>query len=136
MAIALTPEKRFDYVLKADRELPPEQQTIWHLRALTVNERDKIVGQLTHAAKFGKEGFVAAKADAIRCGLDGWTNFADANGNQAQFEGAAPKGPALWIRRQVVITEGCLELIPYEYWDELADAIIECQHTQEADRKN
>lgn len=135
MAISLTPEKRFDYVLKSDRELPPDQQTIWHLRALTHAERDHIVTQLTNAVQLGKGGYILAKADALRCGLQGWSNYRDPQGNETPFAAGPPRAGS-WIRRQAVITDECLDLIPYEDWDELSDALIQCNQMTEADRKN
>lgn len=134
MALALTPDKSFDYVLECDRSLPEEQQTIWHLRALTVAERQRICDGIRVAQARGTDGNVAHILDAIRCGLQGWTNFRDPDGNEAEFVTGRPR--QAYIKREAVITDDCLERIPGEYMVEIGQAIIQCSRVEEGDRKN
>lgn len=135
MAIALSPERRFDYVLEAERELPLEQRTIWKLRALTQMERERIVNELT-MHKANHRGGLDTMANALRCGLDGWSNFPDPTGRETPFDGVPPLGVHAWIKRPVILSDAGLDCIPFEYWEELCKAIIGATQLKEADLKN
>lgn len=89
MAIAVNPKQPFDYVLKADRELPPDEQTTFHLRPLSHTERvqlDNMRYQMDGKTNQvgSPQGNIADKA--LKCGLQGWVNLRDSNGEQVPFE--------------------------------------------------
>lgn len=83
MAVARI-QQEFDYVLEEERELPPEQQTIWHLRGLNYSTYRDVMrthlkltdggDQLIDIDKLG----VAEKV--LNYGLRGWTRFRNAEG--------------------------------------------------------
>lgn len=76
MAIARTTKETFDYITLADRELPQEKQTRFHLRRLSTatmlmlrNLRDG------EDARLGSWLTVA-----LRAGIAGWENYVDPDG--------------------------------------------------------
>lgn len=140
MVLALTPEREFDYILDEERGLDPDRQTVWRLRALSYSERERVLGRvgsnIAGKAQLGRYAHESIR-DALRCGLLGWLNFPDPNtGAEAPFDTVAPGGNEAWIKRPAIPTDQTLELIPFEYWPELAQAIIHGSQLQEGDRKN
>lgn len=91
MAIALDPNRTWDYILEADRELPKSGQTTFHLRSLTPSELAEVndLGFM-HQVQGGKRtGEVRATPAAqvlrtLQCGLTGWTNLLDSKGKQVK----------------------------------------------------
>lgn len=83
MPVARSTAETFDYVTLADRELPKEQQTVFHLRRLPTNVHVQLM-DLTTAAHV-----------ALRAGLAGWTNFRDENGEEIPFK-IDPRPEALY----------------------------------------
>lgn len=78
MAIASSQHTR-EFVAPSESTLPPEQQTVWILRPITVFdelERTKAVGRDTEAAGWLEEYVVFS----LRRSLCGWRNFKDAAG--------------------------------------------------------
>ena len=90
MSIALDPLEQREYVTKADRDLPEDEQTAWILQPLSARDRMQLDDQ-----------FIAASAEtdasdqtkttysmrlhgrnyaALQKGLKGWKNFKDASG--------------------------------------------------------
>jgi len=79
MPIALTPNKKWDYVLREDRGLPPDKQTIFKLKALSSEEFFAIQNiQYTN-------GFGTANQSVLIIGLVGWENFLDNQGQAVPF---------------------------------------------------
>lgn len=135
MAIALSPERRFRYILEEDRELPADQQTVWWLRVLTQKERDRLLKD-TANVKGANRSPVPVMADTLRCGLDGWDNFRDAEGSDTPFEAVSPSDGHAWIKRPAIPSDATLDNIPYGYWTELFEAIINSSQLREDDVKN
>jgi hypothetical protein len=118
MPIALNPRQEFDYVLECDRTLPPEQQTVFRLRSLTVGEQADLEDSL--AVRRGEDLGInvgSQKLRILRLGLVGWSNFRDAAGAEVPFE--AIKGHPRHV------TDVCLDRLDSEWRTELANAITE-----------
>lgn len=120
MAIAIVPEKRWPYVLKADRDKPVEQQTTFHLKALSRREMAVVLSTI------GNDKPVHAQQAAMELGIAGWDNYPHPEtGAPIPFETKDGKpDPAN------------LEWIPFDLWDELSTAIIKRNELTEEDRKN
>jgi len=78
MPIANTPGKVFDYILKRERALPKESQTVFKLRTLTADQWSIIWDQ----AGAGGQAIMS-----VASGLTGWENFKDADGLPVSFKG-------------------------------------------------
>lgn len=89
--IARDPRTTWDYVLVADRALPKEERTVFHIRHLTAAEEHEALDTV-HVDSAGGDLLIrntGSRALAIlRAGLAGWTNLRDAAGGQVSFEGA------------------------------------------------
>ena len=88
MAIAIQPKKGFDYVLEDDRKFPPEKQTVWKLRGLSIGEQSDVQDSLrTERSDTGetswKTGTLLLKT--LRAGLVGVSNFLDESGAAVEF---------------------------------------------------
>lgn len=88
MPIAVDPEKTFDYILKRERSLPIEQQTIFHLKVLTARELAGIEDNVSRINT--ADGSMTVKTgstilDTLKKGLRGWENFKDAQGNAVLY---------------------------------------------------
>lgn len=78
--IAKIPRERFKYVLEADKKLPKEQQTVFHLRAMSAEEEAHIVNLAwTHGPGTGD-------LERVIRGLKGWNNLRDEAGNPVVFK--------------------------------------------------
>ena len=94
MAVALTPGATRDYVLKAERELPPEQRSVFVMRAVPLSVRAQFGMLLGRAA--GEDPFAGADQGelsrlyvlALRTSLVGWRNFRTADGADVLFQAA------------------------------------------------
>lgn len=118
MPIALDPKQHFDYVLECDRALPPEQQTVFKLRGLTVAEEARIedgLAQLVDGGVSMRSGH--QKLEILRLGLLGWTGFRSADGTEVAFE--RTKGHPQHV------TDACLDRLAPDWRVELANAITE-----------
>lgn len=132
MVLATDPSGRFAYVPKADRSLPPDQQTTFWLRVLTVREREGLVSL---------QGSVGIKEPArflhiaLRVGLDGWSGFRSSSGQEITCE-LAPRSDISFSSRAQYVTDAALERIPFGLMDELAMAILVQNSLCETDAKN
>lgn len=90
MATAINPNRTWDYVPEADRDLPTEQQTTFHLRALTPTEL-AAVNDLGFTYQMERGGQRAGEFRAmpatqvlktVTCGLVGWSNLLDGRGGR------------------------------------------------------
>lgn len=101
MAIAITTDPR-DYVLMADRDLPPDQQTIFKIKPLSTADRARIddlieiyedgrTVEITDA-KGEKKRIVPFKNpsrryyETVSSGLVGWSNLRFADGTDCPFK--------------------------------------------------
>lgn len=88
MAIAINPTQTFDYVLRADRELPAEEQTVWKLRGLSHRERAQVEDNLATQGGDGQLSFRigSQRLEILKAGLLGFENFLDAEGRPVPFD--------------------------------------------------
>jgi len=83
MAIAFTIGPH-PYIPKSDRDLPEEDQTVFHLKNLTQEQWDKVC----HHWARGGEGYTLLGPTAtkiLKMVLTGWDNYCDADGNPVPF---------------------------------------------------
>jgi hypothetical protein len=122
----------FDYVLKRDRGLPPEELTVWHLKSLTWSERETLGYLHLESDDSGRVTMLSNSIEkarrALNCGLVGWTNFLLPDGTPAVFKLTGGD-----MRR---ISNETLDLIQTEDALELANAIIEGSAVGESLSKN
>jgi len=76
----LNPKETFDYVLKADRDLPDGHpyKTVFYLRPLTIDEEERVGNQL-FGGQMGSTNLELRSGSHARsildAGLQGWSNF-------------------------------------------------------------
>jgi hypothetical protein len=83
MAIARLRTAVEDYTLEEDRELPPEEQSVFKLKILSPHESARLQDRMT-----GEKTYAMNTLDAVREGLKGWENLNDADGNPIKFKGS------------------------------------------------
>jgi hypothetical protein len=128
MAVARSTKEVFDYVLKEDRELPKEKQTVFHLRRLStrhaVRARDLAEDQ-GRMCEF-----------ALRAGVAGWDNFADEDGKAVECRHDKGSVPVFGIDVAEPMSMDSLNRIPPHVVGELATAIITGNTLTSDDVKN
>lgn len=124
----------FDYVLVADRELPKDQQTIWHLRTLTEWEYERIERgeRVTLAAEGDAQVHMSGERHAkarkvLDFGLLGWTNYGDNPGREDAVRKTEGERSGLAAET--------LDLIE-PYMTELSNAVLERKMLTREARKN
>lgn len=92
MTIAIDPNALIDYVSKADRQLPEDEQTVWQLRPLTLTARAKVqnmLSSLTADRQIQNLGYNPKTGDvrlqALEYSLAGCRNFRDSSGTEIEF---------------------------------------------------
>lgn len=130
MAIAISPRDEIEYVLRDERKLPVEQQTIWLLKPLTAHQRYRLKDVMEGGAKVG-----SAHLAAMRAGLRGWRNFRDESGAEAPFEKESHVSDVLG-RKVHAPTMDTLGLIPADAENELVEAIVASNALTVDDAKN
>lgn len=127
MPVARSTKEVFDYVTLADRELAKEKQTTFHLRRLSTQLilRARSLDDHSKMVEF-----------ALRCGVAGWENFADADG--APVKASHDKGEQLVFGVAVrdPLSSESLNRLPPDVVVELAKAIVEGNTLTEDDAKN
>jgi hypothetical protein len=131
MVIARSTRERIPYVLRDERDLPPEQQTTFLLAALPNHAMLSILQMMQHGQS---KAWIEV---ALTAGLRGWENFNDADGNATPFRrednqtrtlhGVEIKGP---------VSRGTLEVLPAGILLELAEAIVSANKLTVEDAKN
>ncbi len=127
MPIAVDPSKSWDYVLLVDRELPPEQQTIFELKVLSARDLAAIQDGATKGNVDGSLEFKSGTQTLriLEMGVRGWRNFKDDTGADVPYrENNGKPRPENW---------DCLRP---EWRRELANAITEQNRLSEEERKN
>lgn len=131
MAIARSTRERIPFVLTAERQLPPEQQTTWYLAVLP-NWMMLNLLQLMQEGKHDRWMLLALTA-----GLRGWDNFRDENGLDVPFTRETRR------RRNVAgvdvpdpVSEASLNAIPSELLVELSQAVVAVNQLTDDDAKN
>jgi len=113
----------FDYVLRTDRDLPAEEQTIWHLRPVTASEWEII----EHAQRLDNAEYHAHARMILDYGLLGWSNY---DGDPGRVEAPRKKvGSRLCLEASILD-----QISPYIF--ELAQAITETRFLDAESRKN
>lgn len=130
MAVALTITP-FDYVLKDDRNRPPEEQTVFRLRPLHAKEKQEV--ERTEWKAAGGEALMVSDRTglAIRilnCGLLGWSNLRDAEGNEVEFAEVKENN------RRILPSHILDRITPW--LTELANAVYERTELSEEQKKN
>jgi len=119
MAIALSLE-HIDFILECDRELQPEEQTVFKLAPLTskqvLNLRDKIKFKGTEVVNQGTVVYLYATL-----GLVGWSNFKNSAGDDVPF------GKNM---------DDNLKLVPLLYLMEMFTELDKLSNITDADSKN
>ncbi|MFH0907798.1 MAG: hypothetical protein V1929_03420 [bacterium] len=96
MAIAYDPDNFFDYVLERERKLPPDEQTIWHLKTLSAREMAAVENSWQHKVSADEETPKGKNVsmnmnrgtmivELLRRGLCGWDNLLDRKGKPVAF---------------------------------------------------
>lgn len=124
MPLARSNRDLFDYVLKEDRELPAEQQTVFHLRALSSR-----VAMRMHT-------LAQVKPVALLAGVAGWKNFRDAAGNEVVCKHAKGKVIVEGIELDKPLSEESLDYLSPEWCNELAAAVLTNNRLSSDDAKN
>lgn len=80
--IATNPKSTWDYVLLQDRALPKEQQTVFHLKHLTLAEEHATFDGLDRIGSIGlgRRDLGSSYLRSLRAGLTGWSNMQDGKG--------------------------------------------------------
>ena len=84
MAIALDPNRTWDYVLEAERDLPASEQTVFKLRALKPAELAEVADSGFIHYRSGTEIRATPAKQVLltlRAGLLGWAGFKKADGS-------------------------------------------------------
>ena len=79
MITGITPGTRYNYILKAEKNLPKEEQTIFQMKSLTGEEMIEVL-DLTAA------GTHKAFLVSIQLAIVGWENFKDDKGNDIPYK--------------------------------------------------
>ncbi|MGB0685828.1 MAG: hypothetical protein ACPGQD_06575 [Planctomycetota bacterium] len=125
MARAVTPQDRYRYVLKADRELPEEEQTVWWFRALTAKETAKLEDLLGYNRSTDEVrlNLGTTLANTLKAGLVDCENLLDEEGAVVEFERSEKTLNLLGENLKGLVTDRFLGRIHPEDRKELADAI-------------
>ena len=129
MPIAVNPGVPFDYVLKCDRELEPEQKTVFQLKPLTPSESAQLEDNLARVYASDETLTVNTGTHTLKqlqMGLIGWKNFRNAEGEEIPF----PE------RKDARLKTAHLAYLAPEWRQEIANAIDEGNTVTETDLKN
>lgn len=133
MAIAITPQHVHHYVPIADRELPVDRQSVFHLRALT---NDELAVLIDDADARLRNASVLVRA--VKASLQGWERFCRADGSAVPFLQEAEATFALVPGRHIrPPTPATLDALPWDLVLELGGTVVrELNHVTRADAKN
>ncbi len=121
MAVARSTKESQDYVLQADRKLPVEQQTKFHLATMKTHTHVRVQGMLATAGNLTGELVWLL----LKLGLTGWTGFNDEQGQPIPFTRESRKlTHASGIEIQNPATDTTLNWLTVEDAYELAGAIL------------
>lgn len=118
------------YILKAEQDLPPAEQTRWTLRPLTFKEDTALVNRIEQSMAGGNTAKLALEA-----GLLGFENLRYQDGDCEEIAVETVPRTPLGVRVRSVTT-AILDLISSKDRHEIAQAIIEHGRTSEDDEKN
>jgi hypothetical protein len=146
MAIAFDVKETREYILEADRKLPPEQQTIFilgtldsslagHINDASIDFQMNDKGPDREANIQWRRAF--RQLQLVRFGLKGWSNLFDRQGKEIRFD---PKDHTKSyavsnVGNREGLTDRALDLIK-PYIRELAKQINEANWLDEEEEKN
>lgn len=138
MAVARTTRETFDFVLEADRALPPEQQTVFHLRSLSQATMMAIENLMTIDPSMATMSLRSGdqKLLVLRAGLAGWTRFMDADGVEVPFRAEPGRRSVFGTSIDSPAAMECIERLRTSDAREIADAIILGNQLTKTDVKN
>lgn len=136
MSIGITPGREYRYVLRRDRALPRDQQTVFHYRVLLARERAQLEDEVTSVVD-GDFRTTPNQTNlrTLEAALVGWDNYRDEDGDLIPFHldskprmilGSLRCGPS----------QDTLDRLRFEDVAELAVAIRAGQHLTQDDAKN
>ena len=130
--IITRPRGQRPYILEAERELEPEDQTVFLLTDLTERDRVGIMDQLrVSAASEGGTASITGSGTrtymAVRAGLVGWQNLKDETGADVPFETVAGNS-----RKP---KDETLALLDWETKVELQGAIMDAAFPDDEDKE-
>lgn len=121
MPVARSTRETFDFVTLADRQLPPEKRTTFHLRSLPTSLMMRL-----RDLRDGEEAQVGRwLVIALRAGVAGWTNFVDSDGNQTPFAKDARPVTLFGIELRDTASEASIDRLSTEDAQEIALAIVQ-----------
>lgn len=130
MVIARSTRENIPFVLQAERDLPPEQQTVFKIATLN---HDTMLALLQMMAEGQARKWIKV---ALAAGLRGWTNFRDEHGNETEFRRSDRTVTIHGIEVAKPVSDKTLDAIPADILLELAQAVIECNQVSVDDAKN
>ncbi len=133
----ITTKRTFPYVLKCDRDLPPDQQTVFQLRPLTNAQRFSLLDMNSvQGGSTTLRGGTMAQT-ALRIGLAGWENLTNENDAVVPYVAHQGKVMVHGVAAESPATEETMNRLPWEAVEELADAIMNgLQLTQDDAKKS
>lgn len=107
MPIALSPDASFEYVLRAERRLAPEQQTVFELGVFSKEEEQRLAEFRTYNVGTGELDLKASLQRnelGLRMKLRGWKNWRYADGEPVVYQrgsdGLVPSATVLLLSMQ------------------------------------
>lgn len=122
--IVVDPGSTRRYVLKAERGLPEEKQSVFLLRPLTLRESSHLEDMAVGIGGSGNSEVTinsgSVRIQALRYGLAGWENVVDGNGNAVEFRSTTKKVKGVEV---VQPDDSTIAMIPPACRLELAEEI-------------
>lgn len=120
MPVARSTTETFDYVTLADRELPKDQQTTFHLRRMSTSMMMRM-----RDLRDGTEAQIGRwLVIALRAGIAGWTNFVTPAGDQVPFTKDAKPVTLFGITLANSASEASVDALTTEDAQEIGAAIM------------
>lgn len=122
--IFIDPTRKTEYVLKAQREIPAEQQVRFVLKVISARRWSQMVGEETAVSVSEKRPATGADLNMflLRYCCDGWT--------------AAEGQPKAGFDAEGRLTWESIDVIPLQYRNELADEAFRMNTLMESDLPN
>jgi hypothetical protein len=130
-----------EYVSPNDGDKGTDKATVFTLGTLSARVQTTLKDRSTRFTSDpnAENGVVAeflpftASYDTVRCGVVGWSNFADGTGEEILFK--ASTGTIGGVKVQLVAEE-CMDRLPVDLIRELSDRINEINSMSETDSGN
>lgn len=138
MVIARSLAETRPYVCKADRELPADKQTRFHLRALPAT----LVMSIEAMHDATQDGQVLSmrlgdrKKVTLAAGIAGWDNLSNDKGEAVAFRQLKGDRHVCGLSVRNPVDMDLVDQLPVDVVEELVDAINAANTVTEADAKN